>query len=406
MFEGLKKKFSDAIRNFVKKEEREAETARDPAPEAGEKKGVDRVAAEPRNKEDKRGEERRIGDAEGETRAETIEAKKEERDIQIKVDTKREEPRGADEKKREDPLLKLSLKTKIKKAFMGSVVLSDQEIAALLETLKVSMLESDVAFDVAENFVEDLGARLRGKRIESREIRRKVTENVRGALVDVLEKATPSFELVQLVRQKREKPYVVLFLGPNGTGKTTTIAKIAKRLKENGLTSVLSASDTFRAAAIEQIDHHAKRLGIPIIKSTYGADPASIAFDAVAYGRAHRTDAVLVDTAGRQETNASLIREIEKMVRVSKPDLTLFVGEATAGNAIANQIVEFSKHVKVDGIILTKLDCDAKGGSTLSISHLTGIPILFFGIGEGYDALMDYNPGQIADVIMPGPGAS
>ena len=149
------------------------------------------------------------------------------------------------------------------------------------------------------------------------------------------------------------------------------------------------------------MEHHANKIGVPIIKSVYGADPASIAFDAVAYARARNIDTVLIDSAGRQETNPSLIREMEKMVRVAKPNMIVFVGESTTGNAIANQIVEFSKHMKIDGIVLTKLDADARGGSALSISHLTGIPILFFGVGEGYDALVDYSPEFIADAIVP-----
>lgn len=164
---------------------------------------------------------------------------------------------------------------------------------------------------------------------------------------------------------------------------------------------MLSASDTFRAAAIEQIEHHAKKIGVPVIKSNYGADPASIAFDAIAYAAAHNIDLVLIDSAGRQETNKSLINEVQKIVRVSKPDITIFVGESTAGNQIAEQIREFNKFVKIDGIILTKLDCDAKGGGTISISHTTGIPVLFFGMGEGYDALVPYNPNIILDAILP-----
>ncbi|MDE1865431.1 MAG: signal recognition particle-docking protein FtsY [Candidatus Micrarchaeota archaeon] len=298
-------------------------------------------------------------------------------------------------------MVKVSLVTKVKKAVFGSVVLSDAEIERLLSSLKVSMLESDVAFDVADNFIGDLGTRLKGKRIESRSINDEVVSEVRRALLDTLQKGSPGFSFDERVRSGGGEPFVILFLGPNGTGKTTTIAKIASRLKKGGVSSVISASDTFRAAAIEQMEHHANRIGVPIIKSVYGADPASIAFDAVAYARARKVDVVLIDSAGRQETNPSLIREMEKMVRVAKPSMIIFVGESTAGNAIANQIVEFGRHMKIDGIVLTKLDCDAKGGGALSISHLTGIPILFFGVGEGYDALVDYTPEFIADAILP-----
>ncbi|MGI0133693.1 MAG: signal recognition particle-docking protein FtsY, partial [Candidatus Micrarchaeaceae archaeon] len=196
-------------------------------------------------------------------------------------------------------------------------------------------------------------------------------------------------------------PVKILFLGPNGTGKTTTIAKLTNSFKNSGVSVVMSASDTFRAAAIEQMAIHAGRLGVPIIKSTYGADPASVAFDAIAYGRAHGINVVMIDSAGRQETNKNLISEVQKMVRIAKPDLTIYVGESTAGNAISEQIKEFGRFMKIDGIILTKLDCDAKGGNALSIAQVTGIPVLFFGTGEGYDALVPYSPEFVVDAVMP-----
>ncbi len=293
--------------------------------------------------------------------------------------------------------------TKIKRAIFSTVVLSAPEISDLTDKLKISMLESDVSYDVADEFVNDLTPRLAGKKIESKMINRAVTESIRSSLSDSLARSKAEFDMFDLISKKQPTgdPFVILFLGPNGTGKTTTIAKLASKLKSSGTTCVLSASDTFRAAAIEQIEHHANKIGVPMIKGKYGADPASIAFDAIAYAKAHRISVVLVDSAGRQETNANLIREVEKMARVSKPDLTVYVGESTSGNAITGQIKEFRKHVKVDGVILTKLDCDAKGGNALSISHETGIPILFFGTGESYDALLPYDPSIIIDAILP-----
>ena len=179
------------------------------------------------------------------------------------------------------------------------------------------------------------------------------------------------------------------------------IAKLAHMLKSNGISCAMSASDTFRAAAIEQTEFHANKVGVPVIKGSYGADPASVAFDAIAYAKSHRISVVLIDTAGRQETNKNLVSEIQKISRITKPDATIFIGESTSGNRIAEQIKEFSKSVKIDGIILTKLDCDAKGGSAVSISDITGIPILFFGTGESYDALVEYRPEFIADAVLP-----
>lgn len=163
---------------------------------------------------------------------------------------------------------------------------------------------------------------------------------------------------------------------------------------------MLSASDTFRAAAIEQTEYHANKVGVPVIKSRYGADPASVAFDAINYAKAHNISAVLIDSAGRQETNKNLINEMMKIVRVTKPDITIYVGESISGHIIADQINEFSKFIKIDGIILTKLDCDAKGGNAISIAYDTDIPILFIGTGEAYNALINYNPDSIANSIL------
>ena len=145
-------------------------------------------------------------------------------------------------------------------------------------------------------------------------------------------------------------------------------------------------------------------MGVPVIKSSYGADPTSVAFDAVAYAKAHGNDVVLIDSAGRQETNKNLIGEVQKMHRVIKPDLTIYVGESVSGGMIAEQIAEFNKFIKIDGIILTKLDCDAKGGNSISISKVTGIPVLFFGTGEKYTDLVPYNPAKVVDMILPGAG--
>lgn len=368
MFDELRKKLSNAVKGFIKREEKKEEAKEEPkAPETKEKEL--RVEEKAHKKEEVRA-----------------------------IDKKSDEQQA----KKED-LIKLSLKTKIKSVFVGTVKLSEPEIESFLDTLKVSMLESDVSYDTTEKFLEDLHSTLKERQINSKRIREDITSSVRGSLFSVLQKSK-GVDIDEFVANKRrsgELPVKILFLGPNGAGKTTTIAKMAHHFKGRGISNVLSASDTFRAAAIEQIEHHAKKIGVHVVKSSYGADPASVAFDAIAYAKAHGIDLVLIDSAGRQETNKSLINEVQKIVRVSKPDITVFVGESTSGNQIAEQISEFNKFVKIDGIILTKLDCDAKGGGALSISHTTGIPILFFGIGESYDALMPYNPNYIVDAILP-----
>ncbi len=310
-----------------------------------------------------------------------------------------------EEKKEEQKLdINLSATTKIKGVFLKSVQLNESEIDDFAENLKVSLLESDVSYKTTDEFIELLKRRLGETKFESKNIRSEMVASVRGSLLEVLRRSKPGVALSEFIKNKissGDVPVKILFLGPNGTGKTTTMGKIATSLKKDGIQSVFSASDTFRAAAIEQTEHHANKIGIPVIKSKYGADPASVAFDAIAYAKAHGIPVVLIDTAGRQETNRNLISEMQKMVRVAKPDFTIFVGESTSGNALINQIQEFSKHMKIDGIILTKLDADAKGGNAISIANTTGIPILFFGTGESYDALVPYTPEFVVDSILP-----
>jgi len=187
-------------------------------------------------------------------------------------------------------------------------------------------------------------------------------------------------------------PYVIVFFGTNGTGKTTTIAKIAHYLKKNDISSVAVASDTFRAGAIEQLSYHMKNIGIRVIKHDYKSDPASVCFDAIKHAKAKNIDVVLVDTAGRQVNDKNLMIEMQKIVRISQPDLKVFVGDSLAGNDALYQVKEFKKLVGVDTNILTKFDADAKGGAALSISFETKVPIIFIGVGQKYE---DLNPFDI-----------
>ena len=300
-------------------------------------------------------------------------------------------------------LINLSIKTRIKGVLLRNVKISQSDINKLIDTLTISMLQSDVAQETVEKFTSDLSKRLTETNFNHNNMKEQIIEDIRESLLDILNKTSDRIDIFEYIKNKllTEKPIKIVFLGPNGTGKTTTIAKIAYILKKDGITSVMSASDTFRAAAIEQTEYHAIKVGVPVIKSSYGADPASVAYDAIGYAKSHHIDVVLIDTAGRQETNKNLIIEVQKMVRVSKPDLTIFVGESTSGNVIAVQISEFNKFVKIDGIILTKLDCDVKGGNAISIADITGIPILMFGTGENYDAIIKYDPNFIVNSILP-----
>lgn len=189
-------------------------------------------------------------------------------------------------------------------------------------------------------------------------------------------------------------------MGINGTGKTTTVAKVANLVKKAGFSVVIAAADTHRAGAIEQISSHAEKLSIKVISQRYGADPSAVARDAVEYARKHYVDVVLIDTAGRMQTAKNLMDEIGKIVKVIKPDLKLFIGDSLSGNDTINQAKEFFSYTEFDGAILTKADADAKGGSVISISYITSKPIIYLGVGQGYDDIIMFNKNKFVDTIF------
>lgn len=383
MFDGLKKKFSEFVDGLSKKEQKEEK-----AEQAEEAKEEKKEAREEKAREEKQP----VREEKKEEKQPAKEEKKEE--------AKQEQKRVEKQEKKPD----VTLATKIKGTFFGKVKISERDADPFLEQLRISLLQTDVNYDVADRIVDALHKNLVGKDLESRDIARGVRQEIRNTLLQILGKnaGVNVLELVLERKRRGETPFKMLFLGPNGAGKTTTIAKMASMLGSNGVRCVISASDTFRAAAIEQSEIHAKRLGVDVIKSRYGSDPASVAFDAVAYAKAHGLDAVLIDTAGRQETNRSLIEELKKMVRVNKPDLCIFIGESIAGNSLLDQVKQFNEAAKLDGVILTKLDVDSKGGNTLSILSDTSVPVLYFGMGESYKDLIPYDSQFIVDNIMPG----
>ncbi|MGC8568183.1 MAG: signal recognition particle-docking protein FtsY [Candidatus Micrarchaeia archaeon] len=322
----------------------------------------------------------------------------------VKNFSKDEEEKEEAQESKEEPIQKveLGISNKIKKVLKTSIHLNDKEIEKFSSNIMNTLLEAEVSYEAAEAFSSDISNTLKGRELPSGKIEESVMEIVKNEVEKVLAKAMPSNDFVSMIKElaSKEKPVKLLFLGPNGAGKTTTIAKIAYMLGKEGMQSALSASDTFRAAAIEQLEIHASRLNVPIIKGKYGADPASVAFDAIAYSKARSIDVVLIDTAGRQETNKNLLNEIAKIARVSKPDLAIYIGESTAGSSIIDQIREFDKVVKINGLILTKIDCDLKGGSLLSLAYALGLPIFFIGTGESYESLINYEPRKIVSMLL------
>ncbi len=267
--------------------------------------------------------------------------------------------------------------------------LQGKDLDKVLGEFQLSLIENDVAVSVADYVTSELREKLRDAQFARfSDPRSKVREILGDVLLSVLDRAG-RLDIFDLVEKKREagEPAIIVFVGINGTGKTTSIAKLAHILQKRGRTCILAAGDTYRSGSIEQLEQHAKKIGVRIIKHQYGADPAAVAFDAVNYARAHGVNAVLIDTAGRMQTNTNLLEEMKKIVRVTKPDLTILVVDALTGNDAVEQGKVFSKAVKIDGIILAKLDADVKGGNAISLSYIMGRPVTLVGTGQGYDDL-------------------
>lgn len=276
--------------------------------------------------------------------------------------------------------------------------IDESEVDELLWELELGLLESDVALPVIEEIKNGVREGLVGKRVDRKFTLDQVVEAaLRSAIEAVLKKS--EFDFDGYVKG-HEKPVIIMFVGINGTGKTTAIAKLSNRLQKMGLTTVLSASDTFRAGAIEQLNVHAERLGTKIIKHQSGGDPAAVAFDAVDHAKAKRRDVVLVDTAGRMQTNANLMDEMKKIKRVVHPHLVIFVGDSLAGNDAIEQAIAFDKAVGIDAVILTKIDTDAKGGAALSIADAIGKPIAFLSTGQEYEDIIKFDSKWMLDRLF------
>ncbi len=266
--------------------------------------------------------------------------------------------------------------------------ISEEKLEDFLWDLEIALMEADVAVDVIEKIKEDIRKELVGKKVRLGADIGKIVENaLKKSIKSVL---SQNFDFDEFVASA-PRPTVMMFVGVNGTGKTTVIAKIAKYLKDRGHSVVLAAADTFRAGAIEQLDIHARNLGVKIVKHKAGGDPAAVCYDAIEHAKAKRKDFVLIDTAGRMQTNRNLMDEMKKIKRVAKPHLIIFVGDALAGNDAIEQARKFEEAVGIDAVVLTKIDADAKGGAALSIAYEIGKPIIFFGTGQEYDDLVKFD---------------
>jgi fused signal recognition particle receptor len=288
-----------------------------------------------------------------------------------------------------------------KKIFSGinKIKISEEDFEAYSEDLEMILLENNVAVEVSEKIIKQLKESIVGKEFLKKEIEGQIKESLKDIIYKIL---IEPFDLIEKIKDKKlseHKPYIILFCGINGTGKTTTIAKIGNLLKEKKISCVIAAGDTFRAASIEQIKKHGTKLGIEVISHEYGSDPASVGFDAIKYAEKNHIDVVLIDTAGRMHTEKNLMTQIEKIAKVCKPDTKLFIGESITGNDIIEQIKTFDNSVSIDGIILAKADIDEKGGTALSVGYTTQKPILYLGTGQGYKDLQKFDKNKFVESL-------
>jgi fused signal recognition particle receptor len=323
-----------------------------------------------------------------------------------KVFGKKEEPAKPVEKKPEpvqvqEPKKEVEKKTEEPTGFFGKLKaavttkqITRDEFETIFQELEMDLLENNVALEVVDKMKDDLWEGLSTERFSRFAPEKRVLaafkESIEGLFME-------PYDILAAAKEK--DLYIICAVGINGSGKTTTLAKMAQYFKDNGLEPVLAAGDTFRAAAIQQLEEHANKIGVKIIKQQYGADAAAVAFDAIQYAKANKARVVLIDTAGRLHSNTNLMEELKKIVRVAKPDTTIFIGEATTGNDCVEQAVQFQQAVDIDGIVLSKVDVDERGGAALSISYVTKKPILFFGTGQTYKDLQPFKKEAIVEQL-------
>jgi fused signal recognition particle receptor len=301
-----------------------------------------------------------------------------------KPEEKQEEEKGIASVKEEGWFTKL-----FKKAI--STKLNQEQFDEIFSELEITLLENNVALEVVDKIKESLSKELLGTVIRRNEAGEKILDALKKAILSIL---IPSPDLLKQIKEK-EGIYTILFFGINGSGKTTSIAKVAYKLKQSGISCVLAAADTFRAASIEQLQKHGENLGVPVIAQTYGADPAAVAFDAIQYAKKHNIKVVLIDTAGRMYTKVNLLKEMAKIIHVANPDLKIFVGESITGNDATEQAKTFNESAGIDGIILSKADVDEKAGTILSVGYVTQKPIYYLGMGQEYKDLKEFSPKDV-----------
>lgn len=290
------------------------------------------------------------------------------------------------------------------KKFVDTVstkLITDEELESYVWELQIELASNNIALTVAEEITKRIKEQLVGTKIQRfSNVEKLIYETAKNVLWNIFNEAG-NYNLIEEIKREPRKPFTILFVGVNGSGKTTTIAKIANLLKKHGYKSVVACADTFRAGAIEQMERHALAVGASVIKHKYGASPAAVAYDAVEYAKAHFIPVVLIDTAGRMQTDKDLLEEMKKIHRVVNPNATIFVGDALAGNDALDQALKFNNYVPLTGSILTKIDADEKGGTAVSIVYAIKKPLLYLGIGQKYDDLIDFKPEWLIERLFP-----
>lgn len=371
MFGFLKKKISDVIENLAKKKDEEEKF------EEKIEKIEEKIEKEPEKVVE-------------EIKQITAEEKPAIKDIEQEL--KQVEKQVAEKPKEE----KVSLFKKVIKKITEKK-LSEEDVNPILNDLGNGLIEGDVAYEVAEKIKNDLRKSLLELEVKRSEVKDVVTSRLRNSLLGILN--VPNVDMIENVKSK--KPYVILFLGFNGSGKTTTLAKVGKWLLDKNYSCVFAAADTFRAASLEQLEEHAKRIGVDVIKHTYGADPAAVAYDAISHAKSKGIHFVLIDSAGRTHTNENLMDEMKKIIRVNKPDLKILVIDSMTGNDAVIQARMFNE-VGVDAVIFTKVDVNEKGGAILSVTHELKKPILFLCNGQAYENMIKFNVKEFVDNLVGG----
>ena len=390
------KKEKSGFLGFLKRDKKEDEEDSDADLEEEPEEEIEEAAEEEEDSqlEAVEGSEEEIPEEEREEEEEEKEdeSKKSKRSLfRRKKKEESDEPEDEDKKEKSGGFL----------SFIKEKSISEDDVEDILFELELGLLEADVAMDVSSVVVESVKNDLVGQKIKRssdiEEYTYKALKNAVSKIIDIEGKS-----MTELLEEKvaQGEPLVVMLVGINGTGKTTTIGKLSNYYIKKGYTPVIAASDTFRAGAIEQVQYHADNLGVKLIKHEKGSDPAAVAFDAVQHARAKGKELVLIDTAGRMQTNTNLMDEMKKIRRVSKPDLVVFVGDALTGNDATEQARKFNEAIDIDGVILTKADADSKGGAALSIGYIIKKPILFLGMGQSYDDIKEYDADWMLEQIF------